>query len=105
MNSGTLTKLQQRAYNLVRHIPPGRVVTYQEIGKRLGNVKLARVVGNILNKNPFLGIVPCHRVIKSDGHVGGYKLGISRKKALLVKEGLIIKSNRIINFQKIKFKF
>ena len=54
-----------------------------------------RAVGNALNKNPNLGLIPCHRVIRSGGGIGGYKTGEQRKTALLKKEGIIIKNGKI----------
>ena len=60
-----------------------------------GYPKAYRAVGNALNKNPFLGEVPCHRVIKSDGEIGGFASGTDKKMALLIKEGIEVKDNRI----------
>jgi methylated-DNA-[protein]-cysteine S-methyltransferase len=81
-----LTQFQKRVYNILRRVPRGRVTSYQEIAKALGNKNLARAVGNALNKNPFAPRVPCHRVINSDGTLGGYASGARRKKKLLLAE-------------------
>jgi len=78
----------EKVYEVVRKIPRGKVLTYAEVAKRAGNTKAARAVGNILNKN-FDPKIPCHRVIRSDGRLGGYNRGAKKKKELLKKEGYI----------------
>ncbi|MGC9048969.1 MAG: MGMT family protein [Patescibacteria group bacterium] len=106
-----LTNFQKRVYNIVKRIPKGKVTTYQEIGKILGNSRLARAVGNALNKNPFpflsnflsksassppqSALVPCHRVIKSNGSLGGYRFGQTKKKKLLLREGVKFVGDKI----------
>jgi len=60
-----------------------------------GHPRAWRVVGNALNKNPNLGLIPCHRVIRSDGGIGGYKTGKQTKISLLEKEGIIIKNGKV----------
>lgn len=96
---------QEEAHKLLQQIPRGRVTTYQAIACALGNKNLSRAVGNILNKNPRPIIAPCHRVVKSDGAVGGFNLGLKKKIELLKKEGLQIKAGKIIDFKKRFFKF
>jgi len=81
------------------------VTTYKILAKRLGNKNLARAVGNALNKNPQLFRVPCHRVVKSNGRVGEYKLGFNRKIDILKKEGVIIYGKRILNIKKYLYYF
>ena len=73
---------------VVRGIPWGRVLTYQEVARQAGRPKAYRAVGNILNKNRDPR-VPCHRVVRSDGTIGGYAWGTKKKIALLRKEGVI----------------
>ncbi len=87
--------LSSEVYSLLKKIPCGKVTTYSEIAKALGDKNLARAVGNALNRNPDLVVVPCHRVVRSDGSVGGYKLGIDKKVELLEKEGVAVKDGRI----------
>lgn len=70
-------------------------MAYKQVAKLAGHPKAYRAVGNILNRNPDLKIIPCHRVIRSGGGIGGYKYGIKRKIALLKKEGIIIKNGKI----------
>ena len=75
-------------YEIVAQVPRGKVTTYGDIARALGHPGAARAIGRILNRNPNLVATPCHRVIKSDGKLGGYALGTIRKKELLRKEGL-----------------
>ncbi len=79
----------------MKKIPKGKVLTYKKIAKLAGSPRAWRAVGNILNKNPNLKLIPCHRVIKSNGRIGGYKYGTKKKIALLKKEGIIIKNGKI----------
>lgn len=72
---------------VVRRIPRGEVLTYAEVARRAGSPRAARAVGNILNKNHNPEI-PCHRVIRSDGALGGYNLGPKEKAELLAQENL-----------------
>ena len=81
-------------YKVVKTIPKGKVSTYKAVAEALGN-KAYRAVGNALNRNPHFPVVPCHRIINSDGSLGGFKSGIRNKINLLKKENIIIKNNRI----------
>jgi methylated-DNA-[protein]-cysteine S-methyltransferase len=99
-------RLNEKVLNLVKTIPKSKVTTYKEIAKKL-NTKAYRAVGNALKHNEKPIIIPCHRVINSDGTVGGYK-GIknSREKIrLLKKEGIKIKYKRIENLKDYLFLF
>jgi len=98
------TKFQSKVYEVCKKIPKGRVSTYKEIARKL-RTKAYRAVGSALNKNPYAPIVPCHRVVNSDGFVGGFASGIKKKIKLLKSEGIKIKKNRINNFGKVIFKF
>ncbi len=88
---------QKRVYNIVEKIPKGKTLSYKTVARLARKPRAWRAVGNILNKNPHPKIVPCHRVIKSDGKIGGYRYGINKKTSLLKKEGLVVKNNRVIN--------
>lgn len=90
----------QALYSLVSNIPTGKVVTYGQLATSLGNSRAARGIGKVLNKNPRPVIVPCHRVVCSDGRVGGYMYGKKRKISLLVKEGIPIDNDIIKDFEK-----
>jgi len=89
--------------NLTKQIPKGRVSTYGEIAKAIGDVRASRAVGSALNSNPKLVEIPCHRVVMSDGSIGGYKLGAGKKIELLEKEGVKVEGNKILNFKNILF--
>ena len=94
----------KRCYQKLALIPKGMISTYAEIAKSL-NSKAYRAVGNAMAKNPHPIAVPCHRIIKSDGTLGGYALGISKKIQLLKKEGLKIKNNKVVDFESKLFRF
>lgn len=72
----------------VAKIPEGKTLTYKEVAGLVGNPRAYRAVGNVLNKNCDPNI-PCHRVIRSDGRIGGYNQGSSKKKKLLQTEGAV----------------
>lgn len=78
----------QCVWELTKKISSGQVTTYLEIAKKLGNPGLARAVGNALNKNPQILRIPCHRVIKSNGEVGGFALGTDKKVKYLKRGSL-----------------
>jgi methylated-DNA-[protein]-cysteine S-methyltransferase len=78
----------QEVYDLLLAIPPGKVSTYGDIANALGHPHAARLIGNILKRNPNPIQVPCHRIVKSNGMLGGYMYGISMKKQLLKEEGI-----------------
>ncbi len=76
-------------------VPKGQVTTYGELAKAVGLKNGQRVIGRIMNKNPYPVIVPCHRVILSSGKVGGYAWGEKIKTNMLAKEGVKIKDGKI----------
>ena len=90
------TLFQNRVWNELKKIPKGEIRTYKEIAIAIGKPNSARAVANACGKNPRPIEIPCHRVIRSDGNLGGYsgKGGLSVKRKLLKKEG--ISSNSII---------
>lgn len=90
-----MTDFEKKVYSYVLTIPAGRVLTYKQVAEALGRPRAFRAIGNALNKNPNLIQVPCHRVVRSDGEIGGYAGGRAQKKRLLKKEGVIIVRNRI----------
>jgi len=92
-----------RLWDLVRKIPPGRVTTYKELSLALGWPRGWRKVGALLSTNPRPVTIPCHRVVCSDGRVGGYKLGVRRKIELLQREGVKVKNGRV-NLKKYFFR-
>ena len=91
-----ITDFQKMVWNEIKKIPKGETITYKELAIKIGKPKAHRAVANGLfflftcAKNPLLEIIPCHRVIRSDGKMGGYmgEKGIERKKRLLKSEGV-----------------
>ncbi|MFN4336949.1 MAG: MGMT family protein [Candidatus Nitrosocaldus sp.] len=101
-----MDEMSKRVYRLVSMIPEGRVCTYADIARALGKPRACRVIGNILNRNPNPVVVPCHRVVRSDGRIGGYMYGYEAKKRLLESEGIRIDcEERIIGFESVRFRF
>ena len=97
--------LSTKVYRKLLQVPKGKVTTYGELAKAVGLKNGQRVIGMIMKNNPFPVIIPCHRVVKSNGDIGGYAFGINVKKTMLSKEGICIKKDRIENFKNIYFKF
>lgn len=100
-----IDSFSSRVLELTKKIPKGRVSTYSDIAAALGNPKASRAIGNALNKNPHPVTVPCHRVVRSGGCVGGYAFGTEKKIALLKSEGIEISGGKIADFEKKKFIF
>ena len=86
------TEFQLKVWNYLKKIPRGRVKTYSEVAKAIGKPLAVRAVANAIGKNPLAPQIPCHRVIRSDGSLGGYsgKGGIKTKILLLKKEGITL---------------
>ena len=81
------TDFQQHVWHMIDQIPYGEVRSYQWIAEQIGKPKSARGVGNAVGANPFTILRPCHRVIRSNGALGGYGGGLERKRQLLALEG------------------
>ena len=86
------TKFQLKVWNYLKKIPRGKVKTYSEVAEAIGKPLAVRAVANAIGKNPLAPQIPCHRVIRSDGSLGGYsgKGGIKTKRLLLKKEGITL---------------
>ena len=86
------TPFQLKVWNYLKKIPRGKVKTYSEVAKSIGKPLAVRAVANAIGKNPLAPQIPCHRVIRSDGSLGGYsgKGGIKTKRLLLKKEGVTL---------------
>lgn len=82
----TVSGFQKKVYKAVSQIPLGQVRSYSWVAKKIGRPKAVRAVGTALKNNPFAPIVPCHRVVKNDGSLGGYIRGLKKKKDLLELE-------------------
>jgi methylated-DNA-[protein]-cysteine S-methyltransferase len=100
-------EFESNCYEILKKVPFGKVTTYKEIAKALGS-KGYRAVGNAMNKNTssFLsgGNVPCHRVVRSDGKVGGFAFGQNKKIKMLKEEGIKIEKRKI-NLNKYLYNF
>ena len=83
------TDFQRRVWHVLQQVPYGIVITYGEVAKRMGNQRAARAVGNACAANPVPVIIPCHRIVRSDGRLGGYTSNVNAKKSLLLLEGAI----------------
>ena len=105
IQSGRITpamSFNQRVWAITARIPRGRVITYGDIARILGT-RAYRAVGNALNKNPYAPAVPCHRVVGSTGALTGFAGGLAKKKALLAKEGIEVKNDRVVLREKFTF--
>ncbi|MBI5803094.1 MGMT family protein [Candidatus Pacearchaeota archaeon] len=106
------TDFEKSVYEILKKIPKGKVITYKAIARKLGKKSSYRAVGNALNKNPYgyfaisseaignrrssiRGDLACHRVIKSNGEVGGFAHGTKRKIKMLEKEGIKIEEGKV----------
>ena len=90
MKNSKGTDFQKMVWKEIKRIPKGEIITYKELAIKIGKPKAYRAVANACARNPLLETIPCHRVIRSDGKMGGYmgKKGIERKKRLLKNEGI-----------------
>ena len=100
---------EDQVWYLMKKIPKGKVTTYKILAEQLGT-KAYRAVGNACRKNPYAPKVPCHRVVQSNGSIGGFNghtsgPSITKKVHLLQKEGIPIKKGKIVNFQRFLYKF
>jgi methylated-DNA-[protein]-cysteine S-methyltransferase len=95
----------KKVFILCKKIPFGKVSTYKEIAKAINKPKNFRLVGKALSYSIGMPYIPCHRVVYNNGKIGGFRFGLKRKVALLKKEGIKIKNNKIQNFSKVLFKF
>lgn len=93
----------QKVYALTKKIPKGKVTTYKQIARAM-KTKAYRAAGNALNKNRNKD-VPCHRVVKSNGEIGGFARGRNEKSLILKSECVRIKRGVIVDFEKIKLNF
>lgn len=98
-------KLEEKVYKKLLEVPEGKITTYGELAKAIGLKNGQRVIGKIMNKNPYPAIVPCHRVIKSDGKIGGYAWGEKVKAKMLSNEGIKIKNGKILDVEKSIYRF
>jgi len=104
-----MTVLAEKTYTLLAKVPRGRVTTYKELAMALGT-RGYRAIGQIVRNNPYAPRVPCHRVVASDGTIGGFMghsrgEAIQKKIAMLASEGVHVTGKRINEFPKKLFHF
>jgi len=102
-------KFADKCYSILKKVPEGKVTTYKELANAL-NTKAYRAVGSAMKNNPYAPEVPCHRVVKSDGSIGGFRGKIKGKAIfdkinMLQKEGVIVEKNKVKDFEKKLFVF
>jgi|TARA_B100001971_G_C18176077_1_gene529992 methylated-DNA-[protein]-cysteine S-methyltransferase len=102
-------KLAESIYKLCKQIPKGKISTYKTLAEKL-NTKAYQAVGQCLRRNPYAPQVPCHRVVNSQGHLHGFggktnRPALEKKRKLLAKEGVKVKNNKIVDFEKILYNF
>jgi len=90
-------------YKILMKVPRGRVTTYKELGRASGYHQ--RAVGKLMNVNPYAPRVPCHRVVMSDGSIGGFDGNVPKKIKMLTEEGVEVKNGKIVNFEKKFYQF
>lgn len=82
------TVFQQRVWRALRDIPPGSTATYTDIAERLGMLKAVRAIAQACGANPLAVVIPCHRVVRRDGGISGYRWGVEIKRELLRRENV-----------------
>jgi methylated-DNA-[protein]-cysteine S-methyltransferase len=100
---------EERVWKLMESIPKGRVTTYALIAKKL-KTRAYRAVGNACRKNPYAPRVPCHRVVRSDGSIGGFGgktsgMSVEKKMRMLREEGVEIRDGKVTDFERVLFRF
>jgi AraC family transcriptional regulator of adaptative response/methylated-DNA-[protein]-cysteine methyltransferase len=80
------TDFQRRVWAALREVPSGSTISYSDLARRLGEPATAKDVGEACAANPIAVVVPCHRVVRKDGSLAGYRWGVARKRALLARE-------------------
>lgn len=100
-----MNKLDKQVYKKLLQVPKGKVTTYGELARAVGLENGQRVIGQIMNRNPFPVVIPCHRVVKSDGKIGGYFYGEKIKTKMLSDEGIKVNDGKIKDWEKTVFRF
>jgi methylated-DNA-[protein]-cysteine S-methyltransferase len=98
-------KIENIVYKKLLEVKKGEITSYGELAKAVGLKNGQRTIGKIMNKNPYPAIVPCHRVVMSDGKVGGYAYGKNVKTSMLKNEGIKIQNGKIIDLKNYFHKF
>ena len=90
---------------ILSKIPPGKVSTYGDVARAVGHPKAARAIGRIIANNPHPVLVPCHRVVKSNGEIGGFAFGEQIKREILENEGVKFHNRFVKNFEEQRVTF
>jgi O-6-methylguanine DNA methyltransferase len=104
-SKNTSQSFSDLVYAKTKLVPRGRVTTYGQIAKAIGKLGASRAVGNALNCNPYAPVVPCHRVVRTDGKIGGFARGAKAKAGLLVREGVEVRDGKVVDFKEKLFQF
>ena len=99
-----MSHFNERCYELLKLIPEGKVTNYKELASAL-NTRAWRAVGSAMAKNQNLFVIPCHRVVRSNGSVGEYALGTDKKVDILIKEGVAIEKGRVQDLKNVLHTF
>jgi methylated-DNA-[protein]-cysteine S-methyltransferase len=104
-----MLNFDERVWKLMEAIPEGRVTTYGLMARKL-KTKACRAVGNACRRNPYAPRVPCHRVVRSNGTIGGFGgktsgKNVDNKVRMLQREGVRVKGGKIVDFEKVVFRF
>ena len=97
--------IEQKVYKKLLNVPKGQITTYGDLANAVGLKNGQRLIGKIMNKNPYPVLIPCHRVVMSTGKIGGYAYGEHVKMKMLSDEGIEIINGKIENFDNKLFRF
>lgn len=97
--------LDEKIYKKLLDVPKGQITTYGQLAKAVGLKNGQRVVGRVMNRNPYPVIIPCHRVVMSTGKIGGYAFGQNIKVKMLSDEGIEISNGKIIDLENKIYRF
>lgn len=100
----TVSPFANRVYSALKLVPKGKVTTYGELARIIGT-KAYRAVGQVLHRNPFAPAVPCHRVICSNGDIGGFAWGQAKKTQMLKSEGVPVQKGKVVQLSEYLFRF
>lgn len=103
MSSKRQPSLSERVYRELLKVKSGEVITYADLARAAGIPGAQRAVGTMMAKNPWPGIVPCHRVVRADGSIGKYAHGSHIKENMLKKEGVNIRGGKVVDFGRVRY--
>ena len=101
--STDIEKFRYFVYSILKELPVGKITTYGDLAKIVAGVQYSRLVGRFMRENKHPDIIPCYKVVKSDGTLGGYGLGLEKKIELLTKkDGIQVRNGKIVNFKGVR---